>query len=277
MQLRLERVSFAYRRGLPVLREVDLALESGEFVALAGRSGSGKSTLVQVMKGLIRPDGGKVTLAGTAAGPEQLDSVGLVFQYPEHQLFAQSVYDDIAFGPRQQGLEEQLVEQRVLAAMAAVGLDPARYREASPFELSGGEKRRVAIAGVIALEPRWLILDEPTAGLDGRGRKALFSLLERLRQVRGVGVLVVTHRLEEVLPYATRLVVMQDGRIIGDGEPLALLSDEARVRAMGLEPLDSLLLRQRLMELGWPALDAPWDVDLAAEALLAHRRGRAGR
>jgi len=277
MQLRLERVSFAYRRGLPVLREVDLALESGEFVALAGLSGSGKSTLVQVMKGLIRPDGGKVTLDGTAAGPGQLDSVGLVFQYPEHQLFAQSVYDDIAFGPRQQGLEEQLVEQRVLAAMAAVGLDPARYREASPFELSGGEKRRVAIAGVIALEPRWLILDEPTAGLDGRGRKALFSLLERLRQVRGVGVLVVTHRLEEVLPYATRLVVMQDGRIIGDGEPLALLSDEARVRAMGLEPLDSLLLRQRLMELGWPALDAPWDVDLAAEALLAHRRGRAGR
>lgn len=275
--MRLEQVSFAYQRGVPVLQEVNLALASGEFVALAGRSGSGKSTLAQVVKGLIRPDAGRISLDGAAARPGQFDAVGLVFQYPEHQLFARTVYDDIAFGPRRQGLGEQQVEQRVLEAMAAMGLDSARYREASPFELSGGEKRRVAIAGVIALEPQWLILDEPTAGLDGRGRRALFSLLERLRQERGVGVLVVTHRLEEVLPYAARLVIMQAGRIIADGEPLALLADEVSVRRMGLEPLEAILLRQRLLELGWPALDAPWDVDRTAEALLAQRRGRDGR
>ncbi len=274
--MRLEQVSFAYRRGVPVLREIDLALAAGEFVALAGRSGSGKSTLVQVMKGLIRPDAGRISLDGKAADG-LFDAVGLVFQYPEHQLFARSVYDDIAFGPRRQGLAELQVEERVLNAMAAMALDPVRYREASPFELSGGEKRRVAIAGVIALEPRWLILDEPTAGLDARGRKALFSLLERLRHERGVGVLVVTHRLEEVLPCATRLVIMQAGRVVADGEPLALLADEARVTQMGLEPLEAIQLRQRLLALGWPALDAPWDVDRTAEALLAYRRGRGGR
>ncbi|MBP2019410.1 energy-coupling factor transport system ATP-binding protein [Symbiobacterium terraclitae] len=277
MQLRLEQVSFAYRRGMPVLQEINVALAGGEFVALAGRSGSGKSTLVQVMKGLIRPDAGRISLDGEAAADGLFDAVGLVFQYPEHQLFARSVYDDIAFGPRRQGLAELQVEERVLNAMAAMALDPVRYREASPFELSGGEKRRVAIAGVIALEPRWLLLDEPTAGLDARGRKALFTLLERLRHERGVGVLVVTHRLEEVLPCATRLVIMQAGRIAADGEPLALLADESRVRQMGLEPLEAIQLRQRLLALGWPALDAPWDVDRTAEALLAYRRGRGGR
>jgi energy-coupling factor transport system ATP-binding protein len=277
MRVRLEQVSFGYERGVQTLRQINLAIEPGEFVAIAGRSGSGKSTLLQVIKGLQLPAEGRVLIDGQGARPEQFDRIGLVFQYPEHQLFAPTVQDDIAFGPRQQGLAEAEVEGRVRRAMADVGLDWERYRERSPFELSGGEKRRVAIAGVLALEPAVLLADEPTAGLDLRGRRALFELLEKLRQDHHIAVVVVTHRLEEVLPHATRLVIMEQGRIAAQGAALDVLSDGAVLHSLGLEVPAAVALRNRLAELGWPVADPPWDVDAVARALLARREGGAPR
>lgn len=276
MRLTLDRVSYAYRKGEShAVRDVTLSVEPGEFLAVAGRSGSGKSTLVQLMKGLLLPTSGQVLIDGEAPAPERFDQVGLVFQYPEHQLFAPSVLDDVAFGPRQQGLPAGEAEARVQRAMAGVGLPFEQYRDRNPFELSGGERRRVAIAGVLALEPMVLIADEPTAGLDLRGRRALFTLLEDLRRRQGKTVVVVTHRLEEVLPHATRLLVMDRGRVVSDGAPAEVLGTGSHNPGTG-EPLDALVLRERLGQKGWPTAAPPWDIEAVAAELLAHRKRRWG-
>lgn len=229
MPISLENVSFTYMKGTPfektALHGVNLQIEKGEFIAVIGHTGSGKSTLVQHLSGLLHPQVGKVSVDGvnlnakTAEAKKARNSVGMVFQYPEHQIFAETVYDDIAFGPRNKGLESDALDRAVKDAMAFAGLDFDTFANRSPFRLSGGQMRRVAIAGVVAMEPDYLILDEPSAGLDPRARDSIFKEVMALYRKRGIAVILVTHNMEEAARYATRLLVVADGRIILDGKP----------------------------------------------------------
>lgn len=229
MPIILENVTFTYMKGTPfektALHNVSLQIEKGEFVAVIGHTGSGKSTLVQHLSGLLHPQKGKVSVDGIDLSGKNADakkarnSVGMVFQYPEHQIFAETVYEDIAFGPRNKGLGPDEVDRAVRDAMDFVRLDFDTFAQRSPFHLSGGQMRRVAIAGVIAMEPDYLILDEPSAGLDPRARDAVFKEVMALHKKRGMAVILVTHNMEEAAQYASRLLVISGGQIILDGKP----------------------------------------------------------
>ena len=235
MSIVLDHVSYTYMPDTPyqreALRDISLTIAPGEFLGVIGHTGSGKSTLVQHLNGLLQPTSGSVTvddldLQGKAAGQKQIrQRVGMVFQYPEHQLFEETIFDDIAFGPRNLGLAADEVTLRVEEAMERVGLPPAEYAARSPFRLSGGQMRRVAIAGVIALKPEYLVLDEPSAGLDPRGRDEIFEQILQLYHSTGMAVVLVTHNMEDVARLAKRLLVMNRGRIEFDGKPADLFHD----------------------------------------------------
>ena len=253
MPLNLQNVTFTYMKGTPfektALHDVSLQIEKGEFVAVIGHTGSGKSTLVQHLSGLLHPDKGNVTVDGVnlnaknAAAKKARNSVGMVFQYPEHQIFAETVYEDIAFGPRNKGLAPDEVDRAVRDAMAFVGLDFDSFAKRSPFRLSGGQMRRVAIAGVIAMEPDYLILDEPSAGLDPRSRDAVFKEVMALYKKRGIAVILVTHNMEEAARYASRLLVISGGQVILDGVPHDIFTnhkDELLAASMDVPPVYKL-------------------------------------
>ena len=253
MPLNLQNVTFTYMKGTPfektALHDVSLQIEKGEFVAVIGHTGSGKSTLVQHLSGLLHPDKGSVTVDGVnlnaknAAAKKARNSVGMVFQYPEHQIFAETVYEDIAFGPRNKGLEPDEVDRAVRDAMDFVGLDFDSFAKRSPFRLSGGQMRRVAIAGVIAMEPDYLILDEPSAGLDPRSRDAVFKEVMALYKKRGIAVILVTHNMEEAARYASRLLVISGGQVILDGVPHDIFTnhkDELLAASMDVPPVYKL-------------------------------------
>ena len=253
MPLNLQNVTFTYMKGTPfektALHDVSLQIEKGEFVAVIGHTGSGKSTLVQHLSGLLHPDKGSVTVDGVnlnsknAAAKKARNSVGMVFQYPEHQIFAETVYEDIAFGPRNKGLGPDEVDRAVRDAMAFVGLDFESFAKRSPFRLSGGQMRRVAIAGVIAMEPDYLILDEPSAGLDPRSRDAVFKEVMALYKKRGIAVILVTHNMEEAARYASRLLVISGGQVILDGVPHDIFTnhkDELLAASMDVPPVYKL-------------------------------------
>ncbi len=221
------------------LRNVSLEIEDGELVGIIGPSGSGKSTLVQHFNGLLKPDSGKVyvdgvdlTLKDTQLRPIR-QKVGMVFQYPEHQLFGETVLEDVGFGPQNIGLSDDEVVQRVQEALAYVGLDFASIKDQSPFELSGGQKRRVAIAGVLAMRPSVLILDEPTAGLDPEGREEILAEIRQLHN-DGITVVLVTHSMEDVARLASRLIVMDQGAVALDGTPVEVFGQAARLKELGL-------------------------------------------
>ena len=206
------------------LFDVNLEIEDGEFVGLIGHTGSGKSTLIQHLNGLIKASAGELYYNGENIYSQGYDmkrlrsKVGLVFQYPEHQLFEVDVLTDVCFGPKNQGLSSEEAEVRAKKALEQVGLDPCYYKQ-SPFELSGGQKRRVAIAGVLAMEPEVLILDEPTAGLDPRGRDEILDQIDRLHRERHMTIILVSHSMEDVARYADRLIVMNHGQKVFDGAP----------------------------------------------------------
>ena len=253
MPLNLQNVTFTYMKGTPfektALHGVSLQIEKGEFVAVIGHTGSGKSTLVQHLSGLLHPDKGSVTVDGVnlnaknAAAKKARNSVGMVFQYPEHQIFAETVYEDIAFGPRNKGLGPDETDRAVRDAMAFVGLDFDSFAKRSPFRLSGGQMRRVAIAGVIAMEPDYLILDEPSAGLDPRSRDAVFKEVMALYKKRGIAVILVTHNMEEAARYASRLLVISGGQVILDGVPHDIFTnhkDELLAASMDVPPVYKL-------------------------------------
>ena len=222
------------------LSDVSLEIEAGEFVGLIGPTGSGKSTLVQHFNGLILPTSGKVYVDGVdlAKKDTQLrhirQKIGLVFQYPEHQLFGETVLEDVGFGPRNDGLSEEEVEERVKEALAYVGLDHESLKDRSPFELSGGQKRRVAIAGVLAMRPSVLILDEPTAGLDPEGREEILAEIKQLHEERGITVVLVTHSMEDVARLVDRIIVMERGSVALDGTPVEVFRQAERLVEMGL-------------------------------------------
>ena len=241
--LQAEHVSYVYSGGLPTqttaVDDVSLSIEAGEFVGVIGHTGSGKSTLVQHFNGLLRPTSGRILLDGRDiwADPKKIRDVrfrvGLVFQYPEHQLFEETVRRDIAFGPRNMGLSDDEVEARVRRAAAFVGLREELF-DKSPFDLSGGEKRRVAVAGVMAMQPQVLILDEPTAGLDPHGQELLLGQIKEYQQDSGATVLLVSHRMEDVARVADRVLVMNDGRVAMFDRTAAVFSRAEELAAIGL-------------------------------------------
>ena len=241
--LEVRNLDYIYSAGTPfehkALDNVSFALEPGEFVGIIGHTGSGISTLMQQMNGLLKPTSGQVLLDGVDIWSDKKLTrqarfrVGLVFQYPEYQLFEETVYRDIAFGPKNMGLEEKEVDRRVREAAGFVGLTEAQL-EVSPFDLSGGQKRRVAIAGVIAMEPEVLILDEPTAGLDPVGRAEILGNIEAYRQAKNATIMMVSHSMEDVARLTDRLLVMNGSRLAMDGTPSEVFSRAQELLAMGL-------------------------------------------
>ena len=241
--LEVRNLDYIYSAGTPfehkALDNVSFALEPGEFVGIIGHTGSGKSTLMQQMNGLLKPSSGQVLLDGVDIWSDKKLTrqarfrVGLVFQYPEYQLFEETVYRDIAFGPKNMGLEEKEIDRRVREAAGFVGLTEQQL-EVSPFDLSGGQKRRVAIAGVIAMEPEVLILDEPTAGLDPVGRAEILGNIEAYRQAKNATIMMVSHSMEDVARLTDRLLVMNGSRLAMDGTPSEVFSRAQELLAMGL-------------------------------------------
>lgn len=222
------------------LDKVSLNIEKGEFVGLIGHTGSGKSTLIQHLNGLIKPTDGEIYIDGKNISlrdvklQEIRKSVGLVFQYPEYQLFEETIEKDIAFGPKNQGLSEEEVNNRVKEAMESVGLDYESLKERSPFELSGGQKRRVAIAGVLAMQPKLLILDEPTAGLDPAGRDEILAEIKEIFSKRDITIILVSHSMEDIAEIADRIIVMNRGKLIMDGTPREVFKREDELVEIGL-------------------------------------------
>lgn len=276
MSIELRGVSYIYGAGTPfayqALQGIDLVIEDGEILGLIGHTGSGKSTLVQHLNGLLKPTKGQVLVDGVDISGKNVKlrdirrKVGLVFQYPEHQLFEETVFADVAFGPKNLGLEGEELEQRVKLALDMVHLDYQELKDRSPFELSGGQKRRVALAGVLAMQPKVLVLDEPSAGLDPRSRDELLGLIQDLHRRHGISIVFVTHNMSEVAQLAKRLVVMHRGRIVMDGTPREIFCRGDELAAIGLGVPDITRLVQQLRKGG---VDIPHDVITIEEAKVA--------
>ena len=243
MSIKLEDVTYTYSPGTAyetnALDHVSLEVEKGQFIGVIGHTGSGKSTLIQHFNGLIRPTSGVVSYKGKDIWAEDFNrlelrsNVGLVFQYPEHQLFEAEVLEDVCFGPKNLGCTKEEAEERAKKALAQAGLSE-KYYKASPFDLSGGQKRRVAIAGVLAMEPEVLILDEPTAGLDPKGRDEILDQIASLHKVRGITVILVSHSMEDIAKYVERIIVMDKGHKVFDDEPREVFSHYKELETMGL-------------------------------------------
>ncbi len=252
-----DRLTHIYLKDTPMetvaLREVTLAIDEGEFVALLGPTGSGKSTLVQHFNALLRPTSGGVRVGGVDLADPRADlkrirqQVGLLFQYPEHQLFEETVYADVAFGPHNMGLPEDEIAARVRDALAAVGLNPDEVGPRSPFSLSGGEMRRVATAGVLAMSPRMLVLDEPAAGLDPRGKREILGQIQSLHAQRGITVVFITHDMDEAAELAQRVIVLDQGRVVIDGPARTVFAraEELTTLGLGLPGVTDLVRRLR--------------------------------
>ncbi len=274
MPIELKGVTYTYMRGTPfertALRDVSLTIADGSLTAIAGHTGSGKSTLVQHLNGILHPTAGEVLLDGENLAGKGKEArlarrkVGMVFQYPEQQLFEETVAADIAFGPKNLELPDEEVERRVRSAMEFVQLDYETYKDVSPFQLSGGQMRRVAIAGVLALEPKYLVLDEPTAGLDPRAREELLRRVTELHRKKKLTIIFVSHNMDDIARMAERVVFMHDGRVLVDAPPAEAFFAEAEIREAGLSAPSTVTLLSRLKENG---LDVDADAFTVDEAV----------
>lgn len=275
MSIILDHVNYIYEAGTAMefaaLKDINLVINEGEFIGLIGHTGSGKSTLVQHLNGLLAPTGGNIYYNGadihdSIFNKKELRSkVGLVFQYPEHQLFEIDVFSDVCFGPKNLGLDRKEVELRAYAALKQVGLEDEYFYQ-SPFDLSGGQKRRVAIAGVLAMKPEVLILDEPTAGLDPKGRDEILDQIAKLRQEMGITVILVSHSMEDVAKYVSRIVVMNRGQIMFDNTPREVFSHYKELETVGLAAPQVTYIMQALKKNG---LDVDTDITTIQEAKTA--------
>ena len=280
--IRIEHLTHTYSAGTPFQRsaveDVSLDIMPGEFLGIIGHTGSGKSTLIQHLNGLLRPTQGRILLDGKDiwAEPKKIRQVrfqvGLVFQYPEYQLFEETVYQDISFGPKNMGLDEAEVDRRVREAAHFVGLRDEQL-EKSPFELSGGQKRRVAIAGVIAMEPKVLILDEPTAGLDPVGVESILGNIRDYHQAHNATIILVSHSMEEVARTVDRLVVVNDGRIPFHGAPSEVFQHGPELEAMGLGVPQMTRVFNRLRAMGVDIGPSVYTIEQAKAAVLAKLKG----
>ena len=261
MSIVIEHLNYVYMAGGPyetkALNDVNLTIGDGEFIGLIGHTGSGKSTLVQHLNGLVMPTSGRVLVDGMDLADKATDRrairqrVGLVFQYPENQLFEETVEKDIAFGPKNLGLDENEIARRVKDAMRRVALDYDALHDRSVFELSGGQMRRVAIAGVLAMEPQVLVLDEPCAGLDPRGREEILGLIRDLHRESGATIVMVSHSMDDVASLAERVIVMNHGEVVMDGAPRDVFSCGEELRGMGLDVPQAVQLAAKLREHGY--------------------------
>ena len=286
MSIVIEHLNYVYMQGGPyetkALDDVSLTIHDGEFVGLIGHTGSGKSTLVQHLNGLILPTSGQITVDGMDLADKNTDKrairrrVGLVFQYPENQLFEETVAKDIAFGPKNLGLDEAEIDRRVRTAMRRVALDYDKLSQRSVFELSGGQMRRVAIAGVLAMEPKTLVLDEPCAGLDPKGREEILGLISDLHRESGATIVMVSHSMDDVAALAERVIVMNHGKVAMDGAPREVFSRGEELRAIGLDVPQAVELAQKLREKGFDVPEGIYKIEevrAAVEAIV----GKGGR
>jgi energy-coupling factor transport system ATP-binding protein len=275
MSIEIKNINYTYGVGTAfvkkALNNINLSIESGEFIGLIGHTGSGKSTLIQQINGLLKPDSGQVYVEGVSIFENGVNlrdirqKVGLVFQYPEHQLFEMSIFKDVAFGPSNMKLSEEVIKERVTKALKIVGIEEALYEE-SPFDLSGGQKRRVAIAGVLAMEPKILILDEPTAGLDPQGRDEILNEIKKLHDQLGITVILVSHSMEDIARYVDRVIVMDKGEIRMDGRVKEIFKRTQELESMGLAVPQVTYLIQALNKKGF---NLPEDIVTIEEARIA--------
>lgn len=272
MALILDKVNYTYEAGSGfekhALKDVSCAIDKGEFIGLIGHTGSGKSTLIQHMNGIIKATSGNIFFDGEDIYDKDYDmrklrnKVGLVFQYPEHQLFETDIFKDVCFGPRNQGLPEKDVQLRAFEALRLVGLEENLYYQ-SPFDLSGGQKRRAAIAGVLAMRPDYLILDEPTAGLDPKGRDEILGHIRKLHDETGIAVILVSHSMEDVARYVDRIMVMNQGQLIYDDKPRNVFAHYKELERIGLAAPDVTYIMNELRDAG---LDVDTDAITIEEA-----------
>ena len=273
MPIVVENLSHTYTDGgllsMPAVTDISLTIREGEFLGIIGHTGSGKTTFVQHLNGLLLPSSGKVIVDGLDLSDKKQrivarGLVGMVFQYPEYQLFADSVKEDIAFGPKNMKLSEDEISLRVAEAMSLVGLSYEAFAEKSPFELSGGEKRRAALAGILAMRPKYLVLDEPMAGLDPQGRKEILLMLEKLRQDTGCSVIMVSHSMDDVARHADRILVLDNGQVAYLDTPEAVFSHSEALTKMGLALPEAARLALLLREKG---VEVPKEVCTSKEML----------
>ena len=262
MSIKVRNLTYIYDEGMPfenrAIDDISFDIEDNDFVGLIGHTGSGKSTLIQHLNGLLKPSLGSIYINNFEITQNDINlteirkRVGVVFQYPEYQLFEETIEKDIAFGPGNMGLDQEEITKRVKSSMEAVGLDYEKYREKSPFELSGGQKRRVAIAGVIAMDPEVLILDEPTAGLDPGGREEIFELIKKLHRERNITVILSSHSMDDMAKLVKTLIVMNKGKIEFMGNPREVFNNNAhRLKEIGLDIPQVLELAIKLREKGF--------------------------
>lgn len=278
MSIKIENLVHVYMPKSPfekvALDKVNIEINTGEFVALIGHTGSGKSTLIQHMNGLLKPTEGKIIIDGEDITEPKFKlsdirkKVGLVFQYPEYQLFEETIEKDIEFGPRNLGLDEEEITRRVKKAMKMVGLEYEKYRNKSPFDLSGGQKRRVAIAGVIAMEPKVLILDEPTAGLDPKGRDDILEQIRILHNEYKMTIILVSHSMEDVGKLAERIIVMNKGRVALEGAPAKIFKEIEILESIGLAVPQVTYLMKALRNKGFNVSDEIYTIEQAKAQLL---------
>lgn len=284
MSITVENLTYTYSKGQPnetrALEDVSFQLEPGEFAAVIGHTGSGKSTLMQQLNGLLRPDSGKITVGEVCITDpstkmtEVRRKVGLVFQYPEYQLFEETVAKDVAFGPKQVGMTGEELDRVVEESIRLTGLDYEEVKERSPFELSGGQKRRVAIAGVLAMKPEILILDEPTAGLDPSAHRDVLELIRRIHRQERMTILLVSHNMGDIAELADRVLVMNRGKLVMNGTPAEVFSRGEPLWEMGLGLPPATEFMERLKE-RMPGIDAAQlSIEDAAKEICRYLKGR---
>ena len=279
MSIKIKHLTHIYNEGMPfekmALNDINIEINTGEFVGIIGHTGSGKSTLIQMFNGLLKPTKGEVLVNNENINGDKVNKkeirqkVGLVFQYPEYQLFEMTIKDDVAFGPKNLGLSKEEVEARVKYALEAVGLDESYY-EKSPFELSGGQKRRVAIAGVLAMKPEILILDEPTAGLDPKGRNELFEQLQKMHKELGLTIVLISHSMEDVARYVEKLFVLYKGKIAYQGTPREVFANGKKLEEIGLGMPQIRYVMEALKEKGMNVSEDVLTVEEAASQLIEY-------
>lgn len=277
MSIALEHVNYVYSPGTAyekhALKDVSFEIEQGQFVGIIGHTGSGKSTLIQHLNGLVKATSGKILYEGQNIYEEGYDmkklrsQVGLVFQYPEYQLFEADVLSDVCFGPKNQGLSREECEKCAREALALVGF-PEKYYSQSPFELSGGQKRRVAIAGILAMHPRVLVLDEPTAGLDPKGRDEILDQIQHLHRETGMTVILVSHSMEDIANYVYRIIVMNRGEKMLDGTPKEVFSHYKELEKVGLAAPQVTYVMHDLKERGFPVSTDATTIPEAADEIM---------
>ncbi|HBJ1646098.1 MULTISPECIES: energy-coupling factor transporter ATPase [Clostridium] len=278
MSIKVENLTHIYMPKTPfekvALDNVNIEIEDGEFVALIGHTGSGKSTFIQHLNGLLEATSGTILVDGIDITKKQINlthvrkKVGLVFQYPEYQIFEETIAKDIAFGPKNLGLTDDEIKIRVIESMKMVGLDYDTYKDQSPFDLSGGQKRRVAIAGVIAMKPTTLILDEPTAGLDPKGRDDILEQISKLHKEYNMTIILVSHSMEDVAKIAERIIVMNHGKVELQGKPSEVFKEVDKLEKIGLGVPQVTYLVRELRKKGFEISDDIFTIDGAKEELL---------